>query len=771
MPVRIFVSHAGADTDDAERIAEGLRKSGHDVTIDAHNLRIGDDLVEFINSAIEDCDYMVNLLSCHSANAIWQKVEQHAAIWSEVQNQGIKCLAVRIGKCKLPPLLGPKLFYDAPNGIDARSEFEKLINAICNAIRETHPKASETVSNALSMDTNNPFRYIRAEHLESDPHALVKAFAPLDSLRMGKFHGMHPCFLEGPRGTGKSMLLLSIRARNFLSLPPIEPPRDVIFGFYLKLNPGPLCHIGHLTDSKDSQVQAYIREEDIPALRDISNQEIILSLCESLVAELEYCCDKSLLSVTGEVQRRLCALISETLIPEIDQQSSQSFSELRTELTLVHRKIARFIRVKFTYRQYAELPVDSLDIDALVMVIKHIKENVPSLDNAMFVALIDEYENLLIDQQRAVNTIIKFATPNFSVKVAKKIGISDSPGTFSGSELQETHDYSRILLVYDVCSFENRHEYRGLLKSIVEKQMQMARLHFTDINQLLPGSDDIKEGLPEEYVLDELDMMERDRRKFGRSTRESCQENTKKGHYREAAVFRAIAKVPSRAKHFSGFDKLAFLSSGVIRYFQEILGVAYYLASTDPMCLQRDLCLPPQLQSQAVQIVSDNALTTLSKNVEVHGEVLKTLLIDLGGCLRQKLLKHASEPEAARVTIIDHESLRRQEFRQLRTVLEVGVREGVFQTREGRPAFFPKHGSDPQEVEFNICRILAPSLEISPRLRWRTRVRAEILKGLVDPDSRKVAKSRLLRSVLSYKATEGLFFQQGLEFGPHEDQV
>ena len=771
MPVRIFVSHAGPDSGDAKRIAEGLRKSGHDVTLDTGSLLFGEDFVEFINSAIEDCDYMVSLLSHHSADAIWQKIEQNAAIWSEVQNKDIKCLTVRIADCKVPPVLGPKLLYDAPNGIASRSEFKNLINAICNTIRETHTKASETISNALSMDTDNPFRHIRAEHLASDPHALVRAFAPLDSLRMGKFHGMHPCFLEGPRGTGKSMLLLSIRARNFLSLSPIDPSRDVIFGFYLKLNPGPLCHIGHLTDSTDSQVQAYIRAEDILALEDISNQEIILSLCESLVSELEYCCDQSLLSITGEVQRRLCTLIHKTLIPETDHLSSQSFSGLRTELALLHRKIAQFIRKKFTYRQHAEVPVDSLDIDALVMVINYIKENVIQLDNAVFIALIDEYENLLIDQQRAVNTIIKFATPNFSVKVAKKIGISDSPGTLSGPELQETHDYSRILLVYDVCSFDNRHEYRGLLNCIVEKQMQMAQLHYRDINHLLPSSDDIKEGLSEELVLGELDIMERERRRVRNSTTESCQEDTRRGHYREAAVFRAIAKVPNRAKHFSGFDKLAFLSSGVIRYFQEILGVAYYLASTDSRRLPRDLSLPPELQSQAVQIVSDNALTTLSKNVEIHGEVLKTLLIDLGGCLRRKLLKHVSEPEAARVTIIDHELLRRQEFRQLRTVLEVGVREGVFQTREGRPAFFPKHGSDPQEVEFNICRILAPSLEISPRLRWRTRVRAEILKGLVDPDSRKAARSRLLRSVLSHQAAEGIFFQRGLEFGPHEDQV
>lgn len=769
MPVRIFVSHAGQDTNDANRIAEGLRKSGHDVNIDTHHLRIGDNVIAFINESIDKCDYMVHLLSHHSADAVWQKAEQDAAIWTEIQNKGITNLVVRIADCKIPPLLGPKLFHDAPNGIATPSELERLINVICTRIRTIHTKPSETVSDALSMDTDNPFRHIRAEHLERDPNALVDAFAPLDSLRMGKFHGMHPCFLEGPRGTGKSMLLLSIRARNFLSLPPSVPPRDIIFGFYLKLNPGPLCNTGILIDSSDTQAQDYIQPEDVPALRDISCQEIILSLCESLVAEVEYCCNKSLLSANHEVQQKLCNSISNTLLGSTDQQLAHSFSSLRGEISLLHRKIARYVRERFTYRTNTVVPVLDLDITTIVTVITHIRKYVAELQDAMFVALIDEYENLTAYQQRAVNTIIKFAVPSFSVKVAKKIGISDSPGTFSGSELQETHDYSRILLVYEVCSFDNRREYRTLLSSIVEKQMQLARLPYNDISELLPTSDDIKEGLAEQHIVSELKGMEEERNRSSGRARDRLQENTANGHYREAAVYRAIAKLTGRQKHFSGFDRLAFLSSGVIRYFQEILGVAYYLTSTDSSRSRETLSLPPRVQSEAVHIVSDSALTTLSKNVEHHGEALKMLLIDLGGCLRQKLLKHVSEPEAARVTIIDHELLGRKEFSLLRTILDVGVREGVFQTREGRPAFLPKHGSDPQAVEFNICRILAPSLQISPRLRWRTRVTANVLNGLLDTDIRKASRSQLLRDVLANRVADGLFFQ--LELESNEDPV
>lgn len=772
MPVKIFLSHAGPDTDTAKRIAAGLGRSGHDVTIDATYLHIGDNLIDFINTGIKESEYTVILLSRHTEDAKWQKAEQDAAIWDEIQNKASKCLVVRLDNCEIPPLLGSKRFFDAPNGIGDLHSYQNLINELSGAIRESHPKASEIVSKALAIDTDNPFRYTRAEYLENDPSALVHAFAPLDSLRMGKFHDIHPCFLEGPRGTGKSMLLLSIRARNLLQPPRIANDRS-IFGFYLKLNPGPLCQTGFDIESTEAQVQGYIKASDIPAIKDISFQEVVLSLCESLVSELEYCFKESLLSVTADVQQQLCNAISLSLFIDDDHPSVHSFATLRTKLTNLHRRIARFIRYRFTYGKDPEVPVGDFDIQILVTVIEAVKRHIPDLEHAMFVALIDEYENLLPHQQRAVNTIIKFATPHFSVKIAKKIGVSDSPGTLIGSELQETHDYRRILLVYQVCNSRNRQEYRQFLSSIVEKQVQAAGLAYNGIDSLLPKSNDMQEGLSEQRILDELSEMERQRATANRGASKISQERTKNNHYREAAVYRAIAKVSNCEKHFSGFHKLSFLSSGIVRYFQEVLGVAYYLTSISSEHRPTPLCFPSALQSQAVHIVSDNAVSTLSKNVEVYGEVLKIMLIDLATCLRQKLLRHVSEPEAARVTIVDYESLVRAEYHLLRTVLDVGVREGVFQTREGRPAYFPKHGADPQGVEFNICRILAPSLKISPRLRWQTRLKAEVLKGLVDPDpsKRSASKSQLLKVVLNSKPGDGLSLQRALEFRSNEDQI
>src|SRR5438270_14237 len=112
------------------------------------------------------------------------------------------------------------------------------------------------------------------------------------------------------------------------------------------------------------------------------------------------------------------------------------------------------------------------------------------------------------------------------------------------------------------------------------------------------------------------------------------------------------------------------------------------------------------------------------------------------------------EPEAARVTIEDPELLDQPELEPLRKILNVGVREGAFQTKEGRPAFKPKHRSDPQPAELNICRIYAPVLQISPRLRWRTRVKCKLLLGLVIPERRSEALQQLKSEIMMYDGSK-----------------
>ena len=83
-------------------------------------------------------------------------------------------------------------------------------------------------------------------------------------------------------------------------------------------------------------------------------------------------------------------------------------------------------------------------------------------------------------------------------------------------------------------------------------------------------------------------------------------------------------------------------------------------------------------------------------------------------------------------------------YERLKLFIDLGVKEGVFQLVDGRPGVRPRHTDDPQPVEINIARVYAPTLGISPRLRWRTEVSCSELQGLLIDDLRRRAKSVLI---------------------------
>jgi hypothetical protein len=740
----IFVSHAGADSTVADRLALDLRNAGHDTKVDTRELGLGDDSITFMNQSIADAHTVIILYSQHTQKAAWQNLEINAAVWNEVAQGGGTCIVVRLDDSPIPPLLGPKVYGKLDTSIS--SSFQQLVEAICKAILPDKT-ASSVVSEAFHVDSSNPFRRVRAEYFEDRPDLLAQTFAPPDSLKMGALEEMKPCFLEGSRGTGKSMLLLSLRARNFLSGHKERAQPCKAFGFYLKLTRGAICNAGIISDPNSDPKG--LPESEIVQIVDIAAQELVVCVLESLLSEVAFSIRQSHLSCDR--------LHEETLVKSLDAAlflstngHAKSIEDLLEKLSDTHRDIANFIRRKFIYREALPVPVAIFDIKLLQRTIRLVKSTLPALSEAMFVVLLDEYENLFPYQQRIVNGFVKLGPPDFSIKIAKKLGSAEVSGTTIGQELQETHDYTRLTLVYDVEDSVQLAAYHQLLKHIVANILRSEGLKEVDLKDLLP-EDTSPEVDQSALSLEVAKLCKMTVEEF--ATLSEAKQREKTTYYREAAVYRILygAKGRRGEKRFSGLGDLAFISSGVIRYFQEMLGVAYHLTYSSTPPTSTGISLPPDKQSQAVYFVSEHNLTTLSRNVETYGEALKYLLLDIGDCLRHKLHKHGSEPEAARLTIEDPELLDQPGMTPLRRLLDVGVREGVFQTKSGRPAFRPKHGSDPQPSEFNLCRIFAPVLQISPRLRWRTLVSCKALLALATPDKRSQALQQLKSQLVSAK--------------------
>lgn len=729
----VFISHAGKDTPIAVKLYNDLTDVGHDVCIDRKELTFGDDTIAFMNNAIAEAHTVLILFSEHTDAAVWQRKEINAAVWNETAQDGGKVIVLKVGTvAKLPPLLGPKLY-----GALDPDQYKDTLQKLCTEIKSLD-SATSLVCKVLGEGSENPFWRIRAEYFEEMPRLLAEAFSPPISAQFRLLEQMHPCFLEGSRGTGKTMLLLSLRARILAARSNSPVGLSQLFGIYVRLERGAFCNAGIQT--ADSRSDGDIERTELVQLTDLFSQEFYLCLIESLLSEIAFCLKSGHLSLSASDHSQLVTAIG-NLTKAADSARLMDCDELLDALAEMHGSLAEFVRKKLIYRQTADVPFTHFDIRLFRRVVDAVRKHIPFLRSAQITILLDEYENLFSYQKVVVNSLIKLGSSAFSIKIARKAGTEEASATTLGQDLQETHDYTRIPLVYSVEDDADFSRYLQLLENMVQRTLASNNLASLDLAALLPAgpSDEIPPDAIRREVVSLLKMTDEEFDEW-----DVDKQSTKLTYYREAAIYRHLYGKPGRRtkKRFSGHKDLAFVSSGVIRYFLEILGMAFHLqvSSGDGDAIP----ILPKHQSEAVHTVSDHNLSMLSRSVECHGETLKYFLLDLGDCLRQKLLFHTSEPEAARIAIKDPESLLVAAFDDLNTMIHIGVREGVFQTVDGRPGIRPKHVDDPQPVEVNIARIFAPTLQISPRLRWATLFTCPELSGLLSRDERRKTKSKLI---------------------------
>ena len=162
-----------------------------------------------------------------------------------------------------------------------------------------------------------------------------------------------------------------------------------------------------------------------------------------------YCVERNLINHDRLVERSFCEEADELLFDSMDRNII-SFDELQIKLSGMHKRLAAFIRRRFIYGDPISVPIDTLDLEQLKRVVALVRRHIPSLKETTFVILLDEYENLFPYQKRIVNSLLKLGPPHVSVKIAKKLASGDVPGTTTGQELQEIHDYTRVPLVYNV---------------------------------------------------------------------------------------------------------------------------------------------------------------------------------------------------------------------------------------------------------------------------------------------------------------------------------
>ena len=116
MPV--FISYSHQDRDFVEKLAAHLVKNRAHVWIDRWELKVGDSLIEKVQSAIKTASGLIVVLSRASVASEWCKKELNAGLMRELEERRVLVLPLLLEDCEIPIFLREKRYADFRTNFD-----------------------------------------------------------------------------------------------------------------------------------------------------------------------------------------------------------------------------------------------------------------------------------------------------------------------------------------------------------------------------------------------------------------------------------------------------------------------------------------------------------------------------------------------------------------------------------------------------------------------------------------------------------------------------
>lgn len=730
---RAFVTYSHEDSKFVERLVTDLESTGLALVFDKRILRPGDSLLRIFEE-IGKVDFLLAVLSRHSVKSNWVKKELAGAVIREVEEPDFKVIPIFKESCQLSTGLKQAL-RDKYQARFCDRQYEEVVREILEAL-SAPIDARDLYSQFQGPSSDNPFRRIRAEHFENIS-ILARSYSEPEAARYERIVETKPVLLEGGRGTGKTMTLKSMLPQALVSRldrSKLDETNVPYFGVYLRFVPGSFA-------TQSQAVEEIVGMDRCVAL---FLTETILKLTHALVGELESCAKAGIVQVSSSNERQLVSEIANAVRPSVPSESQTAdLDNLKRLLYLEIRYITDYVN-RLIFGEHRDYEGVFLGIEDLKRICQATTTTCFDKPEKTVYFLLDEFENLLPFQKVVANSILKASqSGHYSIKIATKKAALTTSITLEGQEIEEPHDYASVDVDYNISDTQERQNYKKLLTTICERSLSYEEFSETIIGNLLEPP--LKwDGLKKEDLDKEMATV------YGDCPL-SAEDWHRLGH---AAVFRLLHRKGGRRKQYAGFDDLVTLSSGTIRLFLELAGLSYHFAVQEGVDVRRGQPIRRSHQTNAAYALSSYYLTTIRSNIANVGPQIQQLVIDLGDIFRTKLIKHNSEPEGSRLAIHDPHLLEESASKEAEMVLTQAVIHSIFQIPANRGGMRPKHLTDIQPQEYILNRVYSPSLAISPRPRWRTRISTKDLLELMNPASRQNAKSRLTRLV-SRSGTSG----------------
>ncbi|EHQ07863.1 toll/interleukin-1 receptor domain-containing protein [Leptonema illini] len=137
----VFISYSRTDSAFVDKLAVELVKERMNVWLDRWELKVGDSLLDRIQQAIQNADYLCIVLSKAAVESEWCRKELNAGLMRELEERHIILLPILIDDCKIPLFLREKLYADFRRSFD--DGFQQLSESLAQAANSSQGRIAD----------------------------------------------------------------------------------------------------------------------------------------------------------------------------------------------------------------------------------------------------------------------------------------------------------------------------------------------------------------------------------------------------------------------------------------------------------------------------------------------------------------------------------------------------------------------------------------------------------------------------------------------------
>ena len=314
-------------------------------------------------------------------------------------------------------------------------------------------------------------------------------------------------------------------------------------------------------------------------------------------------------------------------------------------------------------------------------------------DSPIFL-LIDDADNLNDTQKKVLNTWVSYRTSaEISLKISTQLNYNIFR-TISGSTIDTPHDYSEVNIATVYTSTKNK--YRDRLKEIVNKRLAKVNIN-VNAEDFFPAYEKQERRIREIY-----DKIKSEHPTKGRGYRPSDDA------YRYATSEYIKELLSGRSGHtycYAGFKELVHISSGIIRLFLDPAAIMYSeMMARDTSDDKVINHIDPMVQNEVIKEYSNQFMFQEFERIKKYEESqntgdqkhfvnktdkLRNLILGMGGLFHKILISDRTDRRVFSIALNDTPD------EELSAVLNLGVQHGYLhessigdKTRTGRSKLY-----------------------------------------------------------------------------------